>query len=313
MMSKLGQLLAGRRMTVAITANSLAAANRHGIVCMSVAMACLVGNDMMIKKVGESIPLPQLLVVRGLAAALLILAVLHLTSHKRALHKLTDRRVLLRSLIDAFGSILYLASLMHLPLANATAINLASPLMIAVLASVFLGERPGIGRWIAICAGFAGVLMIAQPTAAGFSGWSWVCLAATLGHAIRDLVTRHIHPSVPTLVVTLGNALVVTLVAALWASFSAWQPMSWKQLGAVGIAALLLSAGYLLIVQAMRSGDMSVVAPFRYVGLLTALLLGWMVWNDVPNVIASAGIALVMMAGIRLLHEQRIPRAGGKS
>jgi len=214
--------------------------------------------------------------------------------------------VLLRALIDAVGSLVYLASLMHLPLANATAINLASPLVIALLAVLLLGERPGAARWLAIGGGFGGVLLIVQPAAAGFSGWAWVCLLGTLFQASRDLLTRRIGASVPALLVTLANAVCVTLAAALWMGLAGgWQPVSAPQALLVAAAAVLLSAGYWLIVMGMRHGEMSVVAPFRYVGLLAALALGWLVWRDVPNALATAGIALLLGAGIYLLHEQR--------
>jgi len=287
--------------------STLAAANRRGIACMSGAMVCFVVNDMLMKKLGESLPLAQLIFVRGLVAAALVLAAAHATGATRQLAQVADRRVVFRSLIDAVGSLVYLASLMHLPLGNATAINLASPLVIAVLAVIFLGERPGAARWLAVGGGFAGVLLIVQPTASGFSGWAWVCLAGTLCHACRDLMTRHIGASVPSLLVTLANAVFVTAAAALWMGFSGWQPIGAQQWLLVVAAATLLAAAYWLIVLGMRSGEMSVVAPFRYVGLLAALVLGWLVWDDVPNGLASAGIVLLLAAGVYLLHEQRAP------
>ncbi len=292
-----------------MSAASLAAANRRGIACICAAMVCFVVNDMLMKKLGEALPLPQLIVMRGSAAVLLVLAMAHATGATRRLAQVADRRVLLRAGVDAVGSLIYLAALMHLPLANATAINLASPLVIALLAVLLLGERPGAARWLAIAAGFGGVLLIVQPAAAGFSGWAWVCLLGTLFQATRDLLTRHIGASVPALLVTLANAACVTLAAALWMSLTApWQPVSAPQALLVLVAATLLSVAYWLIVLGMRHGEMSVVAPFRYVGLLAALALGWLVWRDVPNALASAGIALLLGAGIYLLHEQRAAR-----
>ncbi|MFT3817185.1 MAG: DMT family transporter [Rubrivivax sp.] len=286
-------------------AATLAAANRRGIACICAAMICLVVNDMLMKKLGEALPLPQLIVMRGSVAALLILALARATGATRRFAQVADRRVLLRALIDTVGTLVYLASLMHLPLANATAINLASPLVIALMAVLLLGERPGAARWLAIGGGFGGVLLIVQPAAAGFSGWSWACLAATLFQASRDLLTRHISATVPALLVTLANAVCVTLAGALWMALTDWQPVGARQALLVAAAATLLSLGYWLIVLGMRHGEMSVVAPFRYVGLLAALALGWLVWRDVPNALATAGIALLLGTGIYLLHEQR--------
>lgn len=289
---------------------ALAAANRRGIVCMSASMACFIVNDMLMKRSSESLPLAQLIFVRGLVACTLLFAVAYATGAASRIAMAADRRVVLRGLIDSVGSLMYLASLTHLPLANATAINLASPLVIALMAAAFLGERPGTARWLAILGGFAGVLLVVQPSAAGFTGWAWMCLAATLFHASRDLLTRQIDPSVPALVITLANAACVTLAAALWMALQSygqpiWQSMEWQQLASVALAAALLSSGYWLLVLSMRQGEMSVVAPFRYVGLLTALLLGWVVWGDVPNLLAMGGIALLLMAGLQLLPKRR--------
>jgi drug/metabolite transporter (DMT)-like permease len=281
------------------------AANRRGMACMSGAMVCFIVNDMLMKKLGESLPLPQLILVRGLVASLLLLAAAQATGALQHFASIADRRVLWRSLIDAVGSLAFLASLMHLPLANATAINLASPLVIAVLAVLLLGERAGPGRWLAVTGGFGGVLLIVQPSAAGFTGWAWVCLAATLCHASRDLMTRRIGAAVPALLVTLANAVCVSAAAGLWTSVSGWASIDLPQVALLGLAALMLSGGYWLIVLAMQAGEMTVVAPFRYVGLLAAVLLGWLVWGDLPDALATAGIGLLLASGLYLLHEQR--------
>lgn len=295
-----------------MTLSTQAAANRRGIACISAAMVCFVINDMLMKKLGQALPLAQLIFLRGAVAVLLVLAAAHATGATRKIALVADRRVLLRSLIDSVGSLVYLASLMHLPLANATAINLASPLVIVLLAVIFLRERPGAARWLAVGAGFAGVLLIVQPAADGFSGWAWVCLAGTLCHASRDLLTRHIGASVPALLITLANAIGVTAAAGLWMGWSGWQPIGGQQMVLVGATAVLLSTAYWLVVHGMRSGEMSVVAPFRYVGLLAALLLGWLVWGDLPNALASAGIVLLLASGVYLLHEQRTAAPGPK-
>jgi drug/metabolite transporter (DMT)-like permease len=81
--------------------------------------------------------------------------------------------------------------------------------------------------------------------------------------------------------------------------------MSWHDVGLLAIASVFLSAGYYSVIAAMRQGEMSVVAPFRYVGLLWALLIGFVVWGDIPNALAWAGIALLIGAGLYMLRQQR--------
>jgi len=101
----------------------------------------------------------------------------------------------------------------------------------------------------------------------------------------------------------------VTLLAGVFGLVTRdWQPVDARQLGLLAAASVFLSGGYFLLTVAMRSGEMSLVAPFRYTGLMFALVLGFLVWGDVPNVLAWAGIALLVGAGIVVLHGERRPR-----
>jgi drug/metabolite transporter (DMT)-like permease len=213
--------------------------------------------------------------------------------------------VALRSGFDALATLAYLVSLFHLPMANATAINMATPLVITVLAVVWLRTRVGPRHWLAIAAGFAGVLLVIQPNAGGFNAFAWLCLGGTVLHALRDLVTMRIPADVPSLGVTLATAVSVTLLAGLLSLVQGWVPMTWAQAALLALAAAFLATAYHLLIGSMRSGDISVVAPFRYSGLLMAVALGWAVWGDVPNVLAWAGIALVLGAGLYLLRYGR--------
>ncbi len=280
-------------------------AHLRGILFMSAAMVCLVCNDSLVKLIGAALPLAQLVFVRGCIGVLMVWGAARTTGATTQLPRLLDRWVLARAAIDAAGTLLYLSALLHLPLANATAINLSAPLIIAVLAVLFLHERPGPGRWLAIGAGFGGVLLVVQPRSDGFDHWALVSLAGTGCHALRELLTRRIDPRVPSLLVTLSSMVAVTSLAGGVLLLQGWQPMPAGQWLPVAAAAALLSAGYVLIVNAMRHGEMSLVAPFRYVGLLAALLLGWVLWRELPNRTAVAGIALMLAAGLYLVHDGR--------
>ncbi len=281
------------------------AGNRRGILAMSASMACFVANDALVKLVSESLPAAQLIFVRGLCATLLLLGVLHAMGAAGRLGALADRKVLLRAGFDAFATVTYLTSLFHLPIATATAINMATPLFITAFAVIAFHERVGPGRWLAIAAGFAGVLLIVQPRSEGFNAYALLCLAGTLLHAGRDLTTRIIDRSIPSIIITFSTALAVTLLTGVATLFAPWQPVGWLQLGLLAAASVLLSGGYFLVIVAMRAGEMSVVAPFRYIGLLFALVLGYVLWGDLPNGMAWLGIALMVGAGVVVLQGER--------
>ena len=272
---------------------------------MTASMACFIVNDTLVKVASESLPAGQLIFVRGLMATLLVLAVVRATGTTLVPQRLAGGWVGLRSAVDALATMAYLVSLFHLPIANATAINMATPLVITLMAVVVLGERVGPLRWGVIAAGFAGVLLVIQPGAEGFNAYAWLCLLGTLLHALRDLVTRRIPAHVPSLAVTLATAVAVTSLAGVISLVQGWVPMHGRQFALLAGAAVFLAAGYHLLIGATRAADVSAVAPFRYSGLLMAVAAGWVVWGQVPNDLAWAGIALVVGSGLYLLRRPR--------
>lgn len=289
------------------TADSAAArlANRRGIRFMVAAMACFIANDTLVKIASESLPAGQLIFVRGLMASLLVLMVARATAAPIAAAQIGHRWVLVRAAIDATATFTYLVSLFHLPIANATAINMASPLFIVALAVPLFGERVDARRWAAIVAGFAGVLLVIQPRIEGFNGYALLCLLATLLHSVRDLVVRRIPAGIPSLAITLATAVSVTLLAGLLSIVQGWQPLGPREFALLAGASVFLASGYHLIIRGTRMGDMSTIAPWRYTGLLWALIVGWVIWGDVPNALGWGGIGLLIAAGVYLVRRER--------
>lgn len=268
-------------------------------------MAGFVVNDAIVKHVGEAMPSAQLIFLRGVLASLLVLGMALALGARRQLQHALHPRVAARAAVDACATVMYLLSLFHLPLGNATAINLAAPLFLVVFAVWFLKERPGAARWLAVAVGFAGVLCVVQPSSDGFNAWTLLCLAGTLFHATRDLLTRRIDPAIPSIVVTLSTAVAVTLLSGAMSLAQGWQPFALVQLAWLAAASVFLVAGYFLIIQCMRQGEVSLTAPFRYAALLFAVVLGYLVWGDVPNAWAWCGIALLVGSGLYVVHDQR--------
>ena len=269
------------------------------------AMACFVVNDALVKHVSAFMPAPQLIFMRGLMATMLVLAVAGQTGALRRLAAVGEPRVALRGAIDACATMIYLASLFRLPIANATAINLSAPLFMTVFAVLLMGERASLARWLAVCVGFAGVLCIVQPGGDGFNVWSLVCLVGTLFHTARDLLTRRIDPAIPSVIITLASAVAVTILSGGLTLASGWQPFTPGDLALLAVAACFLAAGYFLLVQCMRAGEVSFTAPFRYSAVLFATVLGFVVWGEAPTASAWFGIALLMGAGIYMLQTER--------
>ena len=290
---------------------SQAAANRRGILCMVGAMGCFVTNDALVKFASQSMPSAQLIFIRGAMSVLLVLAVAHALGATARLREATRGWVAGRALVDATATMLYLGSLFHLPIANATAINLAAPLFMTMFAALFMAERVRGARWLAVGAGFLGVLLVIQPRAQGFNSWALVCLLGTLFHAARDLMTRRIHAGIPSILITLATAVAVTVVSGVGSLLQGWQPFGLFEFGLLALASVFLTGGYYFIISSMRHGEMTLVAPFRYSGLLFALVLGYGVWGEVPNALAWFGIALLIASGLYVLvsEKRRLPVA----
>jgi drug/metabolite transporter (DMT)-like permease len=284
---------------------SLLQANRRGILFMCAAMGCFVINDSLVKYASETLPSAQLIFLRGIMASLIVLALVRSTGAMKSAGQVLQRWVALRAGIDAIATFIYLVALFHLPIVNATAIVMTSPLFIAVLAAVFMGERIGIDRWLAIGLGFLGVLLVIQPRAEGFNGYAVVCLSGTLLMSARDLLTRRVGAAIPSTVITLSTALAITLLSGAASLVQGWAPVGGFEFGILALASVFLAGGYYGIVIGMRQGELSVIGPFRYSGLLWALVIGYLVWGDLPNRLAWAGIALLTGSGLYVVYRER--------
>jgi drug/metabolite transporter (DMT)-like permease len=281
--------------------------NWRGIVAMCLAMAAFTGNDAIMKAVLQSLPLLQAIALRGLltVSALLVLAVA-LGRPRVRLARGDGWMLVLRSAAEVGGTLAFLAALTHMPLANLSAILQSLPLAVALAAALFLNERVGWRRVSAICVGFAGVLLIVRPGSEGFSIWSVLGLLSVALVVVRDLSTRRMTAALPTLtiaVVAAGSVALTGLGGMVVAG--SWHPVApadWLRL--CGAAACLV-VGYLAVVQAMRQGDVALVAPFRYTALVWALFLGWLMFGTLPDALTWVGAGLVVASGLFALWRER--------
>lgn len=289
--------------------------NARGALLMMAAMAGFTLNDTCLKALSDELPLYQALFLRGVATTLFLyflargMGVLRFDLPARDLGL-----VVLRTGAEVAAAYFFLTGLFNMPLANATAILQSLPLAITLAGALFLGEAVGWRRLSAIVIGFAGVMLIVRPGAAGFTVYSLYILAAVACVTVRDLSTRRLSRAVPSLTVALAGSIGVTLFGAAGSLGGAWAPIS-------GLAALqLLGAtvfvilGYVCSVLTMRVGDIGVVTLFRYTGLIWALVLGLVVFGHWPDLLTLSGAAIVAATGLfTLWREQRIGREPARS
>jgi drug/metabolite transporter (DMT)-like permease len=284
--------------------------NRRGILAMSASVVVFIFNDALIKLAAETMPPLQAIGLRGCFATLWCVLALMVRGELRHVPHIRHRWVVVRGILEATCSITYLVALFYIPFAIATAVNMSTPLFLAILAVLFLGEAVGWRRWTAIAVGFAGVLMVIQPRPGDVNVWTWLVVFASFVGALRDVIARWVPPQVPTLVVSLSSAVTLAVVGCLWATVEGWQPMTLRGVLLVMGSSLLLAAGYQFVMISVRSGaEFSVIGSFRYASVLWAIAIGYAVWGDVPNLLAFAGIAVVIGSGLYILHRERVRRA----
>ena len=185
-----------------------------------------------------------------------------------------------------------------MPLANATAILQLLPLTVALGGLLFFQEVIGWRRALAIAIGFGGMFLIVRPGIEGFNHYSFYALIAVGFVTLRDLVTRKIDREVPSLMVTFFNALSICLYSSLAMFWVEWVPVGSTNAAYLITAAFLVSAAYLLSVLVMRQGEVSFVAPFRYTGLIWALVLGWIFFDHWPDMLTLIGAGVIVISGL---------------
>ena len=276
---------------------------------MSAAVVVFIFNDALIKLAAESMPSVQAIGVRGLFATLWCTLALLVTGAWRQIRWAAHPRVVLRGVLEAGAAICYLVALFQIPFAIATAVNLSTPVILTVLAVLILKEDVRWRRWSAVTVGFLGVLLVIQPHPGDVNAWTWLALAGTVIGSFRDIFVRFLPMGIPTLVVSFTTALIVAVVGCGWAVAEGWQPMSARGLGFIAGSSLLLAMGYQFVVIALRSGgEFSVIGTFRYGSILWALAIGYVVWGEVPNAVAMAGIAVIVASGLYIIHRERVRR-----
>ncbi len=279
--------------------------NIRGALLMVGAMCGYTINDAFMKAAAIDVPLFQAILIRGIGAVTCLVIMCHLLGQLRFdLSRKDWLLIVLRGLCEVGGTYFFLTALLNMPIANITAILQVLPLSVSLAAAVLLGAALGWRRLLAIMVGFLGVLMVIQPGGADFNSYSIYALIAVLCITLRDIVVRQMSVNVPPVLVALVAAIGVTMLGAVGAAFTPFVPLT----AATGLkltgAMTCLIFGYIFSVTALKHGDISFVAPFRYTSLLVALLIGVIFFDELPNTLALCGAALVIATGLFTLYRE---------
>jgi drug/metabolite transporter (DMT)-like permease len=275
----------------------------RGVVCMLLGVILLVLNDALIKTLTLGYPIGQLLFLRGMFVMPWVLMLAYCAGGTRALRVINVRGQAWRGACVIAGSFLFVSGLRHLPLADAVAISFTGPLFITAMAPYALGERVGWRRRGAVLAGFLGVLIMARPGGEALQWAVLLPLGAALCGGVRDLITRRIARS-ETTVSMLFVTTTVVMLAGLATLPLGWAPLHLPDLWTFAASGVLVAGAHYLMIEAFRHGEAALVAPFKYSTMVWAVLFGYLFFGELPDTWTLAGAAVVVFAGLYILHRE---------
>jgi|TARA_B100000809_G_C15052488_1_gene499451 drug/metabolite transporter (DMT)-like permease len=245
----------------------------------------------LVKWLGETLSSVQILWLRGAVGLFFVLPIFTFRQVRFYSHGL--KRHFLRALAGVLSMACWFYALTELPLAEATSYSFAMPLFLTVLAWAFLGEKLKWQTWLATVIGFSGVLIIMRPDSVTLGLAALAGLAAAFLHAVAAILIKTLASSESALALLLYFP-VLAIVVFLFPAMSVWiSPTPTEWVGLVGVAALGVQTQWGFI-QACRISDMTFLAPFDYSRLLFALVLGYLLFSELPDFWTLAGAAVVV-------------------
>jgi drug/metabolite transporter (DMT)-like permease len=278
----------------------------RSILAILFSVACFSVLNAISKTLSQHYPVVQVIWARYVFAFIFMMA-LFLPRSGLALfrwHNVGSQVV--RGLLLFFSSFLYFHGIVYLPLATAASISLTSPLIVTALSARFLGEPVGVRRWIAVCLGFVGAVIVVRPGHANFEWHSLLIVASTLCSAFYQLFSRRYgqaeRPDASATMATIvGNVVALPMLPFEWLTPAfGWD---WVLFVAIGICA---GVGHYFLTIAYSQAPAATVAPFNYAQLIGAAILGYLVFDSIPDFWTWVGAGVIVCSGLYLGHAERL-------
>lgn len=279
----------------------------RAVIAMVAGAGLLTLNDAVTKHLTGQYPIGQVICLRQLAAFLFIVPYAVSVTGLHALRVVDRGGQLMRALLFVAANGLIVWSLSLLPLSQVTVVLFSSPVFVALFSARLLRERVDARQWLAIGGGFLGVILIVRPGGVAFAWAALVPVLAAFTNGFRDAFTRRLSRTETSISVLFWSGLMVMAAGFLTS------PLGWQGVDAAG-AAWFLAAGlfnasaHFMVIEALRLGRAAIVAPFRYSGLLWAMLVGFLVWGEAPDAWMLAGAAVVVASGLYMIRLTAPPR-----
>ncbi len=279
----------------------------RGIAYILAAGFCLTLQDAVVKWLTGNYPVGEILAIRGSFAMIFATLLVWKYGGVSALYLRHLKGQALRVACIVTGTFCFVTATKHLPLATALTITFAGPLIITAMAPYFLSEQVGWRRWGAVIVGFAGVVLILQPFQGTIEWTMLLALTVAFTTAVRDVVTRRIAIDSNPAGMLFYALLSVTLAG--YSTFSeSWSLPQPKDFGLFALTGAMLGVAQFLMIVAFRYSEASLLAPFKYVNIVWATVIGFLIWSDLPDGWEIAGSSLIIISGLYILKRETLAR-----
>ena len=280
-------------------------ANLKSIILMIIAMGCFTFADLLIKIASETIPVGQIMILLGVGSSFVFLTLLRIKGEAIRLSPLLNSAVMLRNAGEVIAATSMCLALAYVPISTIGAIIQTVPLMITAVAALFLGEHVGVRRVLAIGFGFLGAIFIVQPGDANFDAMTGLVFVSAIGMTLRDVGTKLVSDNFSTPLLSFYSCVLFASSGVILLLFTGGTSVPDADMTALFLAMVGLgSFGVILMTEAVRLGDMSVVSPFRYTRLLYSLAAGVIILDEEVNVMMLFGSALTIGAGLYIWRRE---------
>lgn len=282
--------------------------NLKGILLMLAAMAVLAVMDASMKQMAGHYPPLEVATLRGMVSLPFVIAWVWFRRRSfRTLVEVRWRWHFARAVLAVLMLTSFIYALGQMPLSETYALFFIAPLLITVFSVLLLKEHVDWQRWLAVVAGFGGVLIVLRP---GFAAVGLSALAVLVGatcYALNAISVRVLGRTDSTEAMTFWFMAMLAIGAGLLAlpGWRAVQPGDIGWLVAMGASG---AAGQVFITEAFRRAPVSVIAPFEYSSLFWGVLLDLAIWGELPGPVVFAGAAVIVASGLYLIHRERRPQ-----
>ncbi|WP_334128313.1 DMT family transporter [Sneathiella sp.] len=282
--------------------------NFHGVIYMLVGILFMSLTDAFAKLLVEAnYSVLQMLAIRGLFLMVPLTAWMIWRGGTKRIRTNRKGMHVIRAIFGVLAPLLFYLSLKELPLATATVIFFVSPFIMTALSVPLFGEKVGIYRWSAIVVGFSGVLIVMQPGGGMLKWEALLVLGSSLCYCGIMLTGRVLTRTETTLAVVFYNTLGVLIITAFITLFT-WEPMPLRDIGLIALMAALSLVSSVCMIRSFAVGEVAVITPFEYTGIIWSVILGFLFFGDFPPSHVWLGIVVIAGSGLFMIYREHIKR-----